>query len=262
MTPASSKSVAPNCAAPNHAAPDLVIPLAVRDLRVGYGAGDILKGVSFDVPPGAIFTVVGPNGSGKSTLIKSIAGLVPAREGTIHLLGDDITRLPANQRVNSGLAYVPQEHNVFRNMTVGENLKLATEFLQADRVATTTQREKVLEMFPDVAERLQLQAGNLSGGQRQMLAFACALMANPELLLLDEPSAGLSPKFVEQIFAAVQTVRDSGVTIFMIEQNVAASLPFSDTALVLVAGEVRLVTTADSLLADHDLHQLYLGRAA
>jgi ABC-type branched-subunit amino acid transport system ATPase component len=173
-----------------------------------------------------------------------------------------VTRLPANRRVDAGLAYVPQEHNVFRNMTVGENLKLATEFLNATRVATRSQRDKVLAMFPDVAERLSLQAGNLSGGQRQMLAFACALMASPEVLLLDEPSAGLSPKFVQEIFAAVQTVRESGVTIFMIEQNVAASLPFSDMALVLVAGEVRLVTPAERLLAEHDLHRLYLGEAA
>lgn len=244
------------------AAPTLTAPLEARDLRVGYGAGDILKGVGFSVRPGEIFTVVGPNGSGKSTLIKSVAGLVPIREGALHLFGQDITGVPANRRVDAGLAYVPQEHNVFRNMTVGENLKLATEFLSASRVATHTQRDKVLAMFPDVAERLPLLAGNLSGGQRQMLAFACALMSSPDVLLLDEPSAGLSPKFVQEIFAAVQTVRESGVTIFMIEQNVAAALPFSDVALVLVAGEVRLVTPADRLLAEHDLHRLYLGEAA
>jgi branched-chain amino acid transport system ATP-binding protein/neutral amino acid transport system ATP-binding protein len=241
--------------------PAPIAPLVVEALRAGYGAGDILKGIDLTVTPETVFTVVGPNGSGKSTLIKTLAGLVPARQGRIALCGRDITRLPAARRVSAGVAYVPQEHNVFRNLTVGENLKLSTEFLDGERVAGPEQRERVLALFPDVAERLSLLAGNLSGGQRQMLAFACALMSNPEVLLLDEPSAGLSPKFVQQIFEAVLTVRDSGVTVFMIEQNVAAALPFSDTALVLVAGQVRLVTPAARLLAEHDLHSLYLGEA-
>ena len=241
--------------------PELVAPLAVEGLRAGYGGGDILKDVSLSVPAGKVFTVVGPNGSGKSTLIKTLAGLVGARQGRVALCGRDITRLAAAKRVSAGLAYVPQEHNVFRNLTVGENLKLSTEFLDGERLAGPEQRERVLAMFPDVAERRNLLAGNLSGGQRQMLAFACALMANPEVLLLDEPSAGLSPKFVQEIFQAVLTVRDAGVTVFMIEQNVAAALPFSDIALVLVSGQVRLVTAADRLLAEHDLHSLYLGEA-
>ncbi len=241
--------------------PELVAPLAVEGLFAGYGGGDILKDVSLSVPAGKVFTVVGPNGSGKSTLIKTLAGLVAARQGRIALCGRDITRLAAARRVSAGLAYVPQEHNVFRNLTVGENLKLSTEFLDGGRLAGPEQRERVLALFPDVAERRGLLAGNLSGGQRQMLAFACALMANPEVLLLDEPSAGLSPKFVQEIFQAVLTVRDAGVTVFMIEQNVAAALPFSDIALVLVAGQVRLVTAADRLLAEHDLHSLYLGEA-
>jgi len=242
-----------------HLSLSLTSPIAVRNLRVGYGASDILKGVNFDVPAGGVFTVVGPNGSGKSTLIKALTGLVPATAGTIHLFGNDITNLPANHRVNAGIAYVPQEHNVFKNMTVGENLKLATEFLNSLRVPTKEQQSKIMDMFPDIADRRKLLAGNLSGGQRQMLAFACALMSSPQVLLLDEPSAGLSPKFVQDIFVAVEAVRKTGVTIFMIEQNVAAALPFSDLILVLVAGEVRLVTDADQLLSGYDLHQLYLG---
>ncbi|MDP4795504.1 MAG: ABC transporter ATP-binding protein [Rhodospirillales bacterium] len=235
--------------------------VTVSDLRTGYGGDDIINGVSFDVHPGEILTIVGPNGSGKSTLIKSLAGIVPARQGTISLFGENVTALKTPQRIAKGLAYVPQEFNVFRNMTIAENLKLSTEFLGLRSHDGNQERTRVLEMFPDIADRQDLLAGNLSGGQRQMLAFACALISSPEVLLLDEPSAGLSPKLVIEIFEKVKAVNELGTTIVMVEQNVAASLPFSDRAIVLVNGAIRHESSAAELSARGDLHELFLKEA-
>ena len=233
--------------------------LSVEGVAAGYGGGDIISGISLTVSPGEIFTVIGPNGSGKSTLIKTLAGLVGARIGVIRLAARVITPLRAPERVSFGLAYVPQEFNVFPNMTIGENLKISTEFLARERRASSEQRERVLAMFPEVAGRLNLRAGLLSGGQRQMLAFASAMMAAPSVLLLDEPSAGLSPKFVGEIFDKVQAVNASGVTVFMIEQNVREALRIANRVLVLVNGTVRLVAGPDDIRSKHDLHTLFLG---
>jgi ABC-type branched-subunit amino acid transport system ATPase component len=161
--------------------------------------------------------------------------------------------------VAAGLAYVPQEFNVFANLTVGENLRVSTEFLERKRRASAEQRERVLAMFPEVAGRLGLRAGYLSGGQRQMLAFACAMMAAPTVLLLDEPSAGLSPKFVAEIFDKVKSVNAAGVTVVMIEQNVKEALRIADIVLVLVNGATRLLASPEDILTKHNLHKLYLG---
>ena len=233
--------------------------LSVDGVAAGYGGGDIISDISLAVTPGEIFTVIGPNGSGKSTLIKTLAGLVRARIGEIRLGAQAITPLRAPERVSQGLAYVPQEFNVFPNMTIGENLKISTEFLSRERRATPEQRARVLAMFPEVAGRLTLRAGLLSGGQRQMLAFASAMMAAPKVLLLDEPSAGLSPKFVGEIFDKVKAVNATGVTVFMIEQNVKEALRIADRVLVLVNGRIRLLAKPDDVLTKHDLHKLYLG---
>jgi branched-chain amino acid transport system ATP-binding protein len=233
--------------------------LSVQGVAAGYGGGDIISGISIDVIPGEVFTVIGPNGSGKSTLIKVLAGLVRARIGDIRLGQARLTPLTAPQRVASGLAYVPQEFNVFPNLTIGENLKVSTEFLGRDRRASVYQRDRVMAMFPEIGGRLNLRAGLLSGGQRQMLAFASAMMAEPKVLLLDEPSAGLSPKFVGEIFDKVKAVNTSGVTVFMIEQNVKEALRIADRVMVLVNGSMRLLTTPGELTAKHDLHKLYLG---
>ncbi len=235
--------------------------LTARALRSGYGGDDIVNGVSFDVTPGEVFTIIGPNGSGKSTLIKTLAGIVPIRRGDLHLLGNDITAMKAPQRIAAGMAYVPQEFNVFRNMTIAENLSLSTEFLGLRGQGAREERERVLEMFPDIANRQKLLAGNLSGGQRQMLAFACALISSPDVLLLDEPSAGLSPKLVIEIFEKVKAVNEAGTTIVMVEQNVAAALPFSDRAIVLVNGVVRHQSPASELLVNDNLHELFLGES-
>jgi branched-chain amino acid transport system ATP-binding protein len=235
------------------------IVLTTECVAAGYGGDDIISNISVAVEKGRIFTVIGPNGSGKSTFIKVLAGLLPARSGAIRLGAVSIVRLSAPERVAAGLAYVPQELNVFANLTVGENLRVSTEFLKRERRADAEQRERVLAMFPEVAGRLSLRAGYLSGGQRQMLAFACAMMATPSVLLLDEPSAGLSPKFVAEIFSKVKSVNAAGVTVVMIEQNVKEALRIADVVLVLVNGATRLIASPDDILTKHDLHKLYLG---
>jgi ABC-type branched-subunit amino acid transport system ATPase component len=222
--------------------------LAVHGLRAGYGRGeDIVRGVDFDLLPERIVSIIGPNGSGKSSFVKALAGLLNIRAGSIVITGTDVTSRTPAQRVACGLAYVPQEANIFPSLTIGENLKLATEFLHGRAGVGPEQLERVMGLFPDLARRLRNRAGDLSGGQRQMLAFASALLANPEVLLLDEPSAGLSPKIVDQIMEVVVRVRDGGVTVLLVEQNVAAALKIADEVVVLVAGQVSLRAEANAV---------------
>jgi branched-chain amino acid transport system ATP-binding protein len=236
-----------------------VIPaLQASGIVAGYGDADIVKGISAEVQAGKILGVIGPNGSGKSTFIKALAGLIVTRRGDISLSGNSIAQLTPSQRVAAGIAYVPQEFNVFPNLSIGENLRVSTEFLGARR-ANVEQRERVLSMFPEVAGRLKLRAGHLSGGQRQMLAFACAMMASPQVLLLDEPSAGLAPKLVGAIFERVKAANVTGLTILLVEQNVKEALAIVDTVMVLVNGTVRLVATPEEIRTKHDLHKLFLG---
>lgn len=233
--------------------------IAVDGLAAGYGGGDIIHDISLAVPQGELLVVIGPNGSGKSTFIKALAGLVRSRIGEIKLNDRPITRLSAPDRVTAGLAFVPQEFNVFPNLTIGENLRVSTEFLGRERRATAEKRDNVLSMFPEVAGRLHLLAGHLSGGQRQMLAFACAMMSAPAVLLLDEPSAGLSPRFVTDIFDKVKAVNAAGLTVVMIEQNVKEALRIADRVVVLVNGTTRLVAPPEEIRSGHDLHKLFLG---
>jgi branched-chain amino acid transport system ATP-binding protein/neutral amino acid transport system ATP-binding protein len=235
--------------------------LSVRGLRSGYGnGGDIVCGIDLDQAPESILAVIGPNGSGKSTFVKTLAGLLRPRAGTVVVTGTDVSHLSPARRVASGLAYVPQEANVFGNLTIGENLKLATEFLSGRAGVGPAQRQQVMALFPEIAVRPKLLAGNLSGGQRQMLAFACALLANPEVLLLDEPSAGLSPKFVGETMEAVTRVRESGVTVLLVEQNVAAALRVADEVMVLVAGRRSLRVPARDV-SSADLAALFFAKA-
>ena len=240
-----------------------IIPaLSVRSLRSGYpGGGDIVRGISVDLAPETILAVIGPNGSGKSSFVKTLAGLLRSREGSIEVTGKEVTGLSPARRVRAGLAYVPQEANIFRNLTIRENLKLATEFLRDRRGVGPAQEEQVLAMFPEIARQPKVPAGNLSGGQRQMLAFACALLSNPEVLLLDEPTAGLSPKFVEETMQAVARVREAGVTVLLVEQNVAAALRFADEVMVLVAGR-KSCQVAPSVVSGADLTDLFFGRVS
>jgi len=240
---------------------DAPIPaLSIRDLRAGYpGGGDIVRGITLDQAPESILAVIGPNGSGKSSFVKTLAGLLRTREGSIEVTGRMVSNLSPAKRVMSGLAYVPQEANVFRSLTIKENLKLATEFLRGRTGVGPTQEAQVMALFPELGQRHKTLAGNLSGGQRQMLAFACALLANPEVLLLDEPTAGLSPKFVGETMEAVVRVRESGVTVLLVEQNVAAAMRVADEVMVLVAGTKRLLTRPTDI-SSVDLADLFFGK--
>lgn len=231
--------------------------LNVSGLHAGYGAGDILKGIDAALAQGTIVTMIGPNGSGKSTFVKTVAGLLGARQGRIELEGELLNELSAPKRVRAGLAYVPQEYNVFRNLTVLENLKIAREFMGKGRSGRMDGEVAVL--FPELNSFFDVKAGNLSGGQRQMLAFACALAVRPKVLMLDEPSAGLSPLLMRAVFDKIKKVNELGVSVLMVEQNAIEALRISDTCIVLAGGRVRAVASASEVLGMKDLNSLYLG---
>lgn len=233
-----------------------------HNLKAGYGSGDILKGISFDLEKGKVMTVIGPNGSGKSTLIKTLAGLLKPSSGDIFINESSIVGYTSPQRIKLGMSYVPQEYNVFRNMTVKENLQLANEFMRSTKKKKTQIiDDDLLDLFPELTSKFDSLAGNLSGGQRQMVAFACALAYKPEILLLDEPSAGLSPKYMGDIFEAVKKVNELGVTVFMVEQNAIEALQISDKCIVMANGNVKYISDAKILMQSGDLHSLYLGDA-
>jgi len=245
--------------------------LKVSSLHAGYGAGDILKGIDVELPAGSILTIIGPNGSGKSTLAKTLAGLLRARQGSIELEGEPLNELSAPKRVLAGISYVPQEYNVFRNLTVLENLKIAREFMGArgprDFMGANGKAARGLddgleELFPELPKHYRIAAGNLSGGQRQMLAFACALTVRPKLLILDEPSAGLSPILTREVFERVERVNRTGVSILMIEQNAIEALRISHSCVVLSGGRVRACASAKDVLGMKDLNSFYLGDAS
>ncbi len=232
--------------------------LTVKDLVAGYEPGvPIVRGASIRVDEGEIVVVLGPNGAGKSSFIKAIAGLVPVSGGTVLLDGDDITALPAHQMVRRGLAFVPQTENIFPLMSVEDNLKVAGGVLPRSEVQPRI--EEMYGLFPDLRERRTTAAGNLSGGQRQMVAVARALMVRPKLLVLDEPSAGLSPKFVSMVFSMLTDVRMTGVTILLVEQNAKAALAIGDRAYVLVDGKDAHEGVASELWNDPVVAELYLG---
>jgi len=236
--------------------------LSVRELHAGYGEGDILKGIDVTLPAGKVVTIIGPNGSGKSTLLKTLAGLLTVRQGDIVLKGQSLKDLSPPKRVRAGLSYVPQEYNVFRNLTVLENLKIAREFM-ADTKARgdAVISDELLELFPELPGKFKARAGNLSGGQRQMLALACALTVRPEVLMLDEPSTGLSPKYMTDIFETVRKVNAKGVSVLMVEQNAIEALRISNICVVMANGRVRMTAPAGEVLGMQDLHSLYLGDA-
>jgi branched-chain amino acid transport system ATP-binding protein len=237
-----------------------VAALEVRGLEAGYDPGlPIVRGASLRVEAGEILAILGPNGAGKSTFVKAVAGLVPVTAGEVLLQGRDITRVPAHRMVFEGLAFVPQTENVFANLSIAENLELAASILGLPRRAAL---EPVYAMFPDLERQRGLLASRLSGGQRQMLAVGRALIARPRVLVLDEPSAGLSPKLVGQVLEQLRRVRDSGVTVVLVEQNVKAALAVADRAAVLVEGRERIVAPTAELRADARLAELYLGRHA
>jgi branched-chain amino acid transport system ATP-binding protein len=233
--------------------------LQVLNLVAGYEPGvPIVRGASITVNHGEIVVVLGPNGAGKSSFIKAVAGLVPVTGGQVLLDGRDITAVPAHQMVRMGLAFVPQTENIFPLMSVEDNLKTAGGILKpkdaAERIA------RMYDTFPDLRMFRRKGAGNLSGGQRQMLAVARALIVEPKLLVLDEPSAGLSPKFVSMVFSMLSDIRASGVTILLVEQNAKAALSIGDRAYVLVEGKDRHEGIASELWNDPVVAELYLGQ--
>jgi len=233
--------------------------LETRALVAGYEAGlPIVKGIDFRLARGAFVTILGPNGAGKSTFVKAIAGLVPKFSGEVLLSGEAVTGVAPHHMIRSGLAFVPQTENVFATMTIRENLQLCAAILP-DRTLRRQRIDAAYAMFPDLARRPGLLAGSLSGGQRQMLAIARALIVTPSVLILDEPSAGLSPKLVAEVFETIAAVRRTGVAIVLVEQNVRAALRIADEALVLVEGRVRHQGPAADLVDNPALGAMFLG---
>jgi branched-chain amino acid transport system ATP-binding protein len=234
--------------------------LAITDLVAGYEPeAPIVRGVRLEEMAGEIVTVLGPNGAGKSTLIKAIAGLVPKFAGNVAFENADITTRAAHLLARRGLGFVPQSDNVFTLMSVADNLRLAADILpKPERVARI---DGMYALFPDLARQRNLAAGRLSGGQRQMLAIARALMARPRFIMLDEASAGLSPKYVGQVFAKLAEVRHSGLTILMVEQNAKAALALADRAVILVEGRIAHQGKAAEIASDPTIQSLYLGVA-
>ena len=232
------------------------VVLATEDVVAGYVREvDILNGVTVTVRRGEIVTVVGPNGAGKSTLIKAIFGLLKPRDGRVLLDGEDITGAKPHTITRRGMNYVPQLDNVFPSLTAEENLEIGS----LDRSRTAGQIDRMYELFPRLGERRRQTVGTMSGGERQMVAMARALMTDPQVLLLDEPSAGLAPAFVEAIFEKVAEVNRAGVTIVMVEQNARRALGMSDRGYVLDMGANRFEGRGDELLSDEQVAQLYLG---
>jgi neutral amino acid transport system ATP-binding protein len=233
--------------------------LVAEDLVAGYVAEvDILDGTALEVREGEIATVVGPNGAGKSTLIKTIFGLVRPRRGRVTLRGEDLTGLAPHSITRRGMSYVPQLDNVFPSLSVEENLEIGS----LDRAVTKERIEAMFGLFPRLRERHGQAAGTMSGGERQMLAMARALMPDPQVLLLDEPSAGLAPAFVEQIFDQVGEINRAGVTVVMVEQNARRALSMSDRGYVLDLGRNRFEGSGREVLDDPKVAELYLGGTA
>ena len=233
--------------------------LAVEDLVAGYVPEvDILTGVELTVREGEIVTVIGPNGAGKSTLIKSIFGLLPPRRGRVILRGEDLAGLRPHSITRRGMSYVPQLDNIFQSLTVEENLEMGA----VDPSRSREEMARVYELFPRLGERRTQTAGTMSGGERQLLAMGRALMPDPQVLLLDEPSAGLAPAFVEAIFAKVEEINQAGVTLVMVEQNARRALAMSDRGYVLDIGQNRFQGPGRELLEDPKVAELYLGGTA
>jgi branched-chain amino acid transport system ATP-binding protein len=232
--------------------------LIAQGLVGGYGGADILKGVTLELGAGEIVVIIGPNGAGKSTVMKAIFGLVALREGRVTFDGADITRLGTDQRVRRGMAYVPQERNVFVSLSVHENLEMGA-FVR--RTVPRAVYDRIYALFPPLAEKRRQPAGELSGGQRQMLAVGRALMVEPKLLMLDEPTAGLSPRAMDEIFACIRAINGEGVGILMVEQNAKQALGLAHRGYVLATGENRHADTGAALLANREVAESFLGGA-
>jgi branched-chain amino acid transport system ATP-binding protein len=228
----------------------------IKDVVGGYGGAPILNGVNIAIEQSDIGVIVGPNGAGKSTTLKALFGLVKVTSGSISFAGEDVTNSLPDRLVPKGLSFVPQEKNVFTSMSVEENLEMGA-FTRKDDFSTTL--DWVYDMFPVLLEKRHQKAGELSGGQRQMVAMGRALMSQPRLLLLDEPSAGLSPRYVLEIFEQIVKINKSGVGILMVEQNARQALAFASRGFVLASGQNRFTGTGPELIADPEVAKSFLG---
>jgi branched-chain amino acid transport system ATP-binding protein len=232
--------------------------LATQALVAGYERDlPIVRGIDFAIDAGELVVVLGPNGAGKSTLVKAIAGLVPIHSGTVKLGDRDVTEVAAHEKIRQGLAFVPQTENIFTTLSIHENLLVAANILAKE--ARAPRIAQLYGMFPDLAARPSLKAGQLSGGQRQMLAVARALIVAPSVLILDEPSAGLSPKVATEVFRSLKTINQTGVTIVLVEQNVKAALAIAHRGVIMVDGKLRHEGPAAALAGDPIVAELYLG---
>ena len=225
-------------------------------LTCGYGDTDVLHGCTIAVEKGEIAVIVGPNGAGKSTAMKAVFGLLPLRGGSVHLDGQDISTLPPPGRVAAGMGFVPQTNNVFPSLTIRENLEMGAYLCPRNM---ETRIEQLAVLFPILKERSRQLAGELSGGQRQQVAMARAMMTQPRLLMLDEPTAGVSPILVQEIFAKVQEIAAAGIAVLIVEQNARQALSFAHRGFVLVQGKNRFTGTGKDLLEDPDVRQSFLG---
>ncbi len=232
--------------------------LSLNNLRAGYGQTEILHDLSIFIEPNEIVAIIGPNGAGKSTAIKAVLGLLNITGGSVELYGKEITNTPAAKVVELGISYVPQTSNVFVNLTVEENLEMGA---WTRPVGVQKRLDEMYSLFPDLAEKKSQTAGFLSGGQRQMLAMAKALMVDAQILLLDEPTAGLSPKYRGEIFQTIQKIKETGVPILIVEQNAKQALGISDRGYVLVDGANRHTGKGADLLADREIARMFLGGA-
>jgi branched-chain amino acid transport system ATP-binding protein len=232
--------------------------LRIEDLHAAYGPIEVLKGVSMEVPQGAIVALIGANGAGKTTTLNAICGMVQPTAGTITFDGENTTGLAPHRMIRKGIVQVPEGRKVFRNLTVYECLLMGS-LSRRDRRAVARDIERMYQLFPRLQERRGQLAGTLSGGEQQMLAFARALVAKPRLLLLDEPSMGLAPRLVQDVVDHIQRVRDEGVTVLLVEQNAEMALAISDSGYVLETGQVALSGTGQSLLANDQVRNVYLG---
>lgn len=225
-------------------------------LYAGYGGVDILRGTHLRVEADEIVVIVGPNGAGKSTAMKALFGLVPIRQGQVEYMGEVITHQPAERMANRGIAYVPQESNVFPSLSVLENLELGAYAVPGD---LASRLEKVFAIFPKLQERRQQPAGLMSGGERQMVAMGRALMINPHLLMLDEPTAGLSPRLIDETISRIQDINQLGIGVLMVEQNARQALAIANRGYVLATGENRYEDSGPALLANPEVAEMFLG---
>mgnify|MGYP005884211795 CR=1 FL=1 len=232
--------------------------LEIKDLEVNYGVIKAIKGVSFDVNEGEIIALIGANGAGKTTILHTITGLIQAKKGSIVFDGKELTKTPPHKIVSMGMAHVPEGRRIFQQLSVLENLKLGA-YTRKDKSEIASTLKMVYERFPRLEERKNQVAGTLSGGEQQMLAMGRALMSKPKLLMLDEPSMGLAPILVQQIFDIIKELHDAGTTILLVEQNAKKALSIADRAYVLETGKITLSGDAKDLINDESVKKAYLG---